>query len=84
MSAESPASHFYPDDPELDCTDAAHPAWWRGHEHGAASVVQAINELLDGKPHTGVFGFPPLEALAQRILALRSVSTPSASEARDA
>ena len=23
----------YPDDPELDATEGAHPAWWRGHDH---------------------------------------------------
>lgn len=24
------------DDPSLDATDAAHPAWWRGTDHAAA------------------------------------------------
>jgi hypothetical protein len=31
------------DDPTLDATDGAHPAWWRGHDHG---VEQAVSRLL--------------------------------------
>lgn len=29
-----------PDDPNLDSTDGAHPAWWRSHEHFAAVFKQ--------------------------------------------
>jgi chromosome segregation ATPase len=30
--------------PEWDATDAAHPAWWRGHDHGAAGMARALEE----------------------------------------
>lgn len=36
------------DNPELDGTDAAHPAWWRGSDHGLLVCCQKINEILDG------------------------------------
>jgi len=29
-------------DPEWDATDGAHPAWWRGHHHGASSMALAL------------------------------------------
>lgn len=28
------------DDPALDATDAAHPAWWRGYDHGTRETKQ--------------------------------------------
>lgn len=28
------------DDPGMDATDGAHPAWWRGHDHTAAKWLQ--------------------------------------------
>lgn len=37
------------DDPECDGTDAAHPAWWRGHVQSCAMACAKINEILDGK-----------------------------------
>lgn len=58
------------DDPEWDCTDAAHPAWWRGQEYGAHSVVRAMNECL-GRPHNPGVMSEPLESFKRRILALR-------------
>ncbi len=30
------------DDPELDATDGAHPAWWRGHDHVEAKFRELI------------------------------------------
>lgn len=33
------------DDPLLDATDGAHPAWWRGHDHTAAKIAEARAEL---------------------------------------
>lgn len=58
------------DDPALDGTDAAHPAWWRGNDDGVKAVVKIVNDLLDGKPHVGTFGNADLEMAAQRIATL--------------
>lgn len=57
---------------DADGTDAAHPAWWRGYDHGVASTMQIINRILDGGRDGGTFGYRPLEELANRIGALRS------------
>lgn len=35
-----------PDDPSLDGTDGAHPAYWRGHEHAYFTAHQMIWEAL--------------------------------------
>ena len=34
------------DDPAMDVTDLAHPAWWRGYEHGAATATQLLAKRL--------------------------------------
>jgi hypothetical protein len=31
--------------PDFDATDAAHPAWWRGHDHVAAMFEQKVGKL---------------------------------------
>lgn len=43
-----------PDDPALDATDAAHPAWWRGQEHGCQRLAERWKAALDGESHGGV------------------------------
>lgn len=60
---------FY-DDPAMDGSDAAHPAWWRGNEVGVLTVVRIVNALLDREPHRGTFGCSELEQMAQRIVSL--------------
>lgn len=35
------------DDPVLDATDAAHPAWWRGHADGCLGMERALREARD-------------------------------------
>jgi hypothetical protein len=35
------------DDPRFDATDAAHPAWWRGHDRGAAGMRELVEKLKD-------------------------------------
>lgn len=64
------AEQWY-DNPEWDATDAAHPAWWRGQDHGAASVVREANRLLDeaerDEERRGVFGDREMERLAERL-----------------
>lgn len=51
---------------ELDGTDFADPAWWRGEQYGAEGVVRGINAILDGKKPTGVCR-EPYETLRQRV-----------------
>lgn len=58
------------DDPELDCTDWAHPAWWRGHEHMAAVFCAKISAILDGKDDGAGFGYKPWHGVRQRLVAL--------------
>lgn len=57
------------DDPELDATDAAHPAWWRGQEQGAAAVCLRIAEWVKGEARGGSH-YEPLESARASVLAL--------------
>jgi hypothetical protein len=58
------------DDPSTDGTDAAHPAWWRGHEHGARwTAVKLTDVLVNGK--RGAFMSQEVEEAAQAIQKLR-------------
>lgn len=58
------------DYPELDATDGAHPAWWRGHEHTAEVFCKLVNEILDGKPLGGGIAGQPWEDTRRRLEAL--------------
>ena len=56
------------DFPFYDGTDGAHPAWWRGEEHGVRAVVQRLQETADGHDDgAGGFGYPALERLRRSI-----------------
>jgi len=33
-----------PDRPEYDATDAAHPAWWRGHDNGCKGAIELVRK----------------------------------------
>jgi hypothetical protein len=57
--------------PELDATDVAHPAWWRGHDYAVLGVCYKIKELLDGKTVGGKAN-EPWETIRQRIVALQA------------
>jgi len=60
------------DDPEMDATDGAHPAWWRGNDAGVAGAVGIVTEALDEPlPLAGCVGGADLERVRQRIAALR-------------
>lgn len=41
------------DCPDADCTDWAHPAWWRGHEHTTQVFCGLVNAILDGQDSQG-------------------------------
>lgn len=67
----APVADIEPDDPMLDGTDGAHPAWWRGCDHGYAKGIaaapqpnpsaasgltqQRLQELLEYSAETGEF-----------------------------
>lgn len=36
------------DDPEFDATDAAHPAWWRGCDHGCKQMAIRVQKIIGG------------------------------------
>lgn len=55
------------DDPELDATDGAHPAWWRGHEHTAEVFCKLANEIMDGKPAGNGIAGEPWESTRRRL-----------------
>jgi hypothetical protein len=58
------------DHSEYDATCAAHPAWWRGQEHGANVALKVIERILDCG-FSGKFN-PEFQAIVNRILALRT------------
>ncbi len=55
-------------DETFDQTEGAHPAWWRGYEHGCAVMMQHVTKVLDGQPITGVAN-EPWESLRRRLAA---------------
>lgn len=59
------------DNPELDGTDGAHPAWWRGDEHGTEMVMREVNKWLDGAPVKGSYGSQRLNEMRERVSDLR-------------
>jgi len=67
------------DNPEWDSTDFAHPAWWRGCDHGVEMTADAINKVLDslesGKKDTFNFGSDKLTKLSERLRGLLKTST---------
>lgn len=61
------------DNDELDGTDAAHPAWWRGNDAGVSQACAKINAILDG---ADVFGTAsePWESARRRVAEARKDS----------
>jgi len=64
------------DNPELDATDGAHPAWLRGSDHGSdmtcAKLARVATGDFTGKP---AFASEKMNALANDILGLRGYKT---------
>ena len=56
-----------------DCTDAAHPAWWRGEQYGALEGARALKRWLDDPIDEVVKGMmsEPFQTLRRRIVELR-------------
>lgn len=63
-------SRMFHDDPAWDCTDAAHPAWWRGHQHTATVFCNLVEDILDGKDDGKGFNYEPWHHCRQRLLML--------------
>ena len=57
------------DDPLSDCTDFAHPAWWRAEEYSFFMMCHRITEYLDGD-YAGT-SQKELEVIKNRIKELR-------------
>src|SRR5262245_35713394 len=34
------------DDPQLDATDGAHAAWWRGHDHTMKVITEQLQDAM--------------------------------------
>ena len=61
------------DDPEMDGTDAAHPAWWRGVDYAHLQLVNGVNKILDGEAVNAGVASQPWEALRQRLYDIRTM-----------
>lgn len=66
------AKHAMRDDPSFDATDAAHPAWWRGHDHGALKIALTLLAVARDGRKGGTFAGPAVETAAKEIELLRS------------
>lgn len=58
------------DDPECDGTDAAHPAWWRGMDHGVVATIAGVKRILDGEDDGRGVASEPWESLRRRLLVM--------------
>lgn len=72
LSTEPPQ---FVDDPEMDATDGAHPAWWRGCDYGVEQVCRIIGAVLDGDPGPHHFGSAKLTEVVARVAALAAPSS---------
>lgn len=55
------------DDPELDCTDFAKPAWWRGEAYGSSAAIAAVTRILDGKDDGRGVANEPWQSVRTRL-----------------
>lgn len=55
------------DDPELDCTDFAKPAWWRGEAYGSSAAIAAMARILDGKDDGRGVANEPWQSVRTRL-----------------
>lgn len=64
------------DDPSLDATDQAHPAWWRGQDYAATTFCDLVHDVLDGcndgLQEGETVSVEPWESLRCRLVALRN------------
>ena len=62
------------DDPTFDKTDWAHPAWFRGCDHGINKTCNLVLEMLDGK-HVGPNKFINHEKLQEIYRRINELNT---------
>jgi hypothetical protein len=62
------------DRPEDDATDAAHPAWWRGHDHGSLKVAELLFRVCLEGATVGAHYAAPVAQVVLAIEALRSLT----------
>ena len=79
---ESPAPYnehiVTPDNPELDGTDFAHPAWWRGHHQTTEMFCHHVQAILDGRDVKDESVSPePWHTVRKRLLALVEKPAPA-------
>lgn len=55
------------DDPELDGTEYAHPAYWRGYDDAVVSFCKRVNTILSGEYNEAGVSHEPWES-TKRIL----------------
>lgn len=60
------------DDPLWDCTDFAHPSWWRAHDYTANKFCELVNKILDDEPNSGGISSEPWESTRKRLYELVS------------
>jgi hypothetical protein len=65
------------DDPEMDGTDFAHPAWWRGYDAATDMAIREVNEILDGDGELHGTCNEPWESLRQRLARIVRLSKTS-------
>lgn len=64
------AGSIIADRPDCDGTDAAHPAFWRGHDHAIKTACQMLNEIMDGRAEPAGVSSEPWESTRRRLYAL--------------
>ena len=55
------------DNPSLDGTPLAHPAWWRGHEHTLEVICDKISRILDGNDNGVGVNREPWQSIRTRL-----------------
>jgi hypothetical protein len=62
------------DNPDMDATDFAHPAWWRGCDHGVEKAINAVHGWLedDYTIGSGSYQYSPMQNACNQIVALKS------------
>lgn len=73
MNACPHCGHIY-DRPEDDATDGAHPAWWRGHDHGSQKVAELLFRVCLEGATVGAHYAAPVAQVVLAIEALRSMT----------
>jgi hypothetical protein len=64
------------DDPLLDATDFAHPAWWRAHDHTFKTFCAIVTAILDGRDDGRGAYSEPWATVRQRLVALVRTAHP--------